>query len=77
MEIYWHDESAEVEAAKLDAWLHANDCKDIAVIAIAPTVVIAFGNESLGGRGSNEIRAHHPDLSSALTAVLARLRRVP
>lgn len=75
MEIYWQVDPSDVERAELDEWLLANEYDDIAAVSIDRTLVIAFGSEtSLEGRGTSEIRALYPDLTSALNAVLARLR---
>ena len=75
MNLYWYPEPSTSERAEVEAWIEANDCWDLVVLGIGPTTVVAFGtNNATRGWGTTEVRRYHADLSSALTAILARLR---
>lgn len=75
VQLYWYPDpspSAQREAAE---WMAAENYSDVAVIGISDTVVTAFATtDTMMGWGTSEPRANHPDLSDALTAVVARLR---
>jgi hypothetical protein len=75
MDVFWYPEPARTERAEFEAWLVANDCSDVAVLAIGATTIFAYGtNNATRGWGSSELRKRHSDLPSALTALCCRLR---
>ena len=72
--LFWTVDPSSHERAMVEAWIGANDCSGVAVLAISRTVVAAFDSD-MDRSGTTERRDNHEDLLSALTVVVARLRR--
>jgi hypothetical protein len=76
--VYWYPDPSAADIAEFESWRAARDGSAVAALAIGRTTIVAFGtNDTNQGWATVELRRYHTDLSSALTAVLARLGDAP
>ena len=73
MNVYWDVEPSVDEQRIVDAWIKTHYTRDISVIAIGPTTVVAFGSEP-NDWGTSEMREPHGDVPAALDALMIRFR---